>query len=359
MPPRGDGTTSSRHGSPLNLASIVLILGLFGGSEALGQMALGMHPVKPFPAHIARPIKVDIGFYLIDFARINGREETFDIQGYLTASWLDPQLALPAGQHAGEERRFATDELWTPNLEFTNASEQVKIQNEAALVVDDDGRVHQRFRFVGSFAWPMDLRRFPFDSQNLTVLVESFERHTSDLQFVVHEPHVGKMASAFVADWRIHEVTAEVVDARYPTFGRTASRLVVTIPITRQATFYVWRVLMPMTLLVMTSWVVYLFEPASLQPLISTTVSILLNVILFNFSIDFALPKVSYLTFIDFYAVTCLIFMLANMVCVTLIPLTVNKRGVDAARMFQKRALWMLPLAFLTITLTEAWSFLA
>ncbi len=337
---------------------MIFSLGLVGGPEVLGQMTIGAHPMQPFPAHIPRPIKVDIGFYLIDFARINGREETFDLQGYLNASWVDPKLALAPGEHPKEERRFPTDALWTPNSEFTNAAEQVKIQNEAALVVDDDGRVHQRFRFTGKFAWPMDLKRFPFDSQALTIWIESFERQTSDLQFVVNEPHIGRLATAFVADWKIHEVSAKVVDASYPSFGRTATRLVVEIPISRQATFYLWRVLIPMTLLVVTSWLVYLFEPTNFQPLISTTVAILLNVILFNFSIDFALPKVSYLTFIDTYAVTCLVFMLANMVGVTVVHLTCISKGPTAARTIQRRAFWMFPIAFLATTSTEAWFFL-
>jgi len=340
------------------VAVSLVALGLSGGSEVQGQMTVGMHPIQPFPAHIPRPIKVDIGFYLIDFARINGREETFDLQGYLNASWVDPSLALKPGEHSQDERRFPTDALWTPNYEFTNAAEQVKIQNEAALIVDDDGRIHQRFRFTGKFAWPMDLRRFPFDSQDLTILIEPFERQNTDLQFVVNQPHIGRLATAFVADWRIHEVSAKVIDAAYPSFGRTAARLVVEIAISRQATFYFWRVLIPMTLLVMMSWVVYLFEPTNLQPLISTTVAILMNVILFNFSIDFALPKVSYLTFIDAYAVTCLVFMLANMLCVTAIHLACLNKGADAAQVIQRRALSMLPLAFLASILSEAWFFL-
>ena len=274
------------------------------------------------------------------------------------ASWTDPALALPASDTSQEERRYATDALWTPNFEFTNASEQVKIQNEAALTVDRNGKILQRFRFTGNFAWPMDLQRFPFDHQNLTVLLEPFERDSKDIQFVVNKDHLGKLSTAFVTDWKIHEVDAKVVDATYPGFGRTTSRLVVEIAISRLYTFYIWRVLLPMTLLVVTSWVVYHFEPANLQPLISTSVSILLNVILFNFSIDFALPKVSYLTFVDAYAVTCLLFMLVNMFLVTAIHLACVYRTINDARTIQRRASWILPLAFVTITSLEAWFFL-
>ncbi len=180
-----------------------------------------------------------VSWVLDRLARINAARgrESFDLQGYLTASWVDPALARKPDEPRGE-RRFPPETLWTPNYEFTNAVEQVKVQNEAALVVDDRGKITQRFRFVGKFAWPLDLRRFPFDAQTLTVLVEPFERETKDVEFVVNHHHVGRMSTAFLTDWTIRDVAAKVEEAKYPAFSRTNSRLVVEIRIARESTFY-------------------------------------------------------------------------------------------------------------------------
>ena len=361
MPPCANPSTNI--GTPrrtrLRYAVVALALALLAGAGgARAQMTIGIHPRVPFPAHIPRPIRIDIGFYLIDFARIVAREETYDLQGYIVASWTDPQLALKPGEARSEERRFATDALWTPNYEFTNAVEQVKIQNEAALIVDDAGRITQRFRFTGKFSWPLDLRRFPFDKQVLTVVLEPFERESKDVVFNVKPELVGSLSSAFVTDWTIRGVKANATDSGGEAFGRKNSRLVAEIHIERQATFYLWRVLMPLTLLLCTSWVVYRFDPTNLQPLISTTIAILLNVILFNFSIDFALPKVPYLTFIDSYAVTCFFFMIANMFIVTQIHVRCVRDGADAARAVQAKALRALPPTFVALIALEAAYFL-
>jgi hypothetical protein len=355
MPPCADPSTmpAPRYGA----AAVALAL-LAGAGEAGAQMTIGVHPRMPFPAHIPRPIKIDIGFYLIDFARIVAREETYDLQGYIIASWVDPELARKPGDRQGEERRFATDALWAPNYEFTNSVEPVKTQNEAALIVDDDGRITQRFRFAGKFAWPLDLRRFPFDSQTLTVVLEPFEREMKDIVFNVRPELVGSLSSAFVTDWTIRGVDAKATVSDEAAFGRKNSRMVAAIRIERQSTFYIWRILMPLTLLLCTSWVVYRFDPTNLQPLISTTVAILLNVILFNFSIDFALPKVPYLTFIDSYAVTCFFFMIANMFIVTLIHVRCVRVGADAARAIQAKALRFLPPTFVVLIALEAAYFL-
>jgi hypothetical protein len=374
----------------------VLGLAVFGvASQALGQVTtIGAHPRQKFPVHIPRPIKIEMGFYLVDFARINGREETFDIQGYLTASWTDPTLARKPDEPKAE-RRFPPETLWTPNFEFINAAEQVKIQNEAALIVDDDGRITQRFRFVGKFSWPMDLRRFPFDAQALQIHIEPFEREVKDVQFVVNREHIGRLRSAFLSDWIIpgdtlradragapnnpptkDQAAAErarqgikpvdakqgldawVEDVRYQAFDRTNSRLVVQIQIIRKSTFYLWRVLLPLTLLVVTSLVIYRFDPSNLQPPISTTVAILLNVILFNFTIDFALPKVSYPTFIDTYAVTCFLTLVINMHLVTRVHIVFQRDGMDAARLLQRRVMRILPIGFVAAVCAEAIHFL-
>ena len=68
------------------------------------------------------------------------------------------------------------------------------------------------------------------------------------------------MTSAFLTDWTIRDVAAKVEEATYPAFSRTNSRLVAEIRIARESTFYLWRVLLPLTLLVATSWVVYTFD---------------------------------------------------------------------------------------------------
>ncbi len=167
------------------------------------------------------------------------------------------------------------------------------------------------------------------------------------------------MSSAFLTDWTIKDVGARVVAAEYPAQGRTVSRLAAEIRIVRKSTFYLWRILLPLTLLVTTSPVVYRFDPTNLQPLIGTTIAILLNVILFNFSIDFALPKVSYLTFIDSYAVTCFFCMLANMLLVTAVHITCMRRGPEAARALQAKALRGLPLTLVAVLVAGAIYFLA
>src|SRR5207244_435683 len=100
-PTFGGGTreplpSSAMFGVTLAFAALVLMSDT--GAIAADVSPIGAHPKIPFPTSFELPLKISIGLYLVDFSRINGREETFDLQGYLTAKWVDPALASPPGE---------------------------------------------------------------------------------------------------------------------------------------------------------------------------------------------------------------------------------------------------------------------
>ena len=145
---------------------------------------------------------------------------------------------------------------------------------------------------------------------------------------------------------------------RLTSLNQSRSRFTAVIDIRRRSTFYIWRVLLPLILLVAASWGVYWVDPTQLQPQISTVVSILLSIVVFNITIDFALPKVAYLTFIDTHAMISYLFMLASIVTVFRIHHRLNTRGLDAARATQRRAQWAFPSAYAAVFLAEVLRFL-
>ncbi len=307
----------------------------------------------PFPPDAARPMEISVGMILVDFARINAREESFDISGYLSLSWKVPSLAGKG------RRRMLRDDLWAPNIDFVNALEPVRLQNEVAFHVEDDGTVEERIRFSGKFATLLNLRRFPFDEQHLDVLIEPFERSVDDVVFRVEPKRVGRYETAFLSDWDILGVRARVSTNRQSTLDETRSRFVWTIDVRRKSTFYLWRVLTPLILLVVASWGIYWVDPAQLQPQISTAVAILLSIVVFNMTIDFALPKVAYLTFIDSHALMSYVFMLSSIELVIRIHHRLNVKGIEAARRLQRRARVLFPVAYVLVFAIEATFFLA
>lgn len=305
-----------------------------------------------WPGEGGKRIQVSLGIYLIDFARINLREESFDMAGYLDTSWIDPTIALKPEQRKGRVRRFRPGQIWAPALEFVNAVEQVIAEREGDLYVDDDGHVSQRVRFSHKFQSPLQLKRFPFDTQTLSIVVAPFDPFAKDLEFVIDRERVGKLSEASVTDWEIDNVSASLDPFRGAE--PAGKQFVFEVKVSRRYTFYLWRVLLPMTFLVIASWTVFWFEPTNLQPQISTGLAILLSLVTFTYAIDFSLPKVAYLTFIDRYTLTSFAFVLAVIYTVSAIHVMLKAKGEDRAMRLQVRARRVFPVAFVVTALLMA-----
>ena len=199
-------------------------------------------------------------------------------------------------------------------------------------------------RFSHKFQSPLKLERFPFDSQILTIVVTAFDPFARDLDLVIDERSVGKLPEASVTDWEINNVNARVEPVRGE--DPVEKSFLFEVSLSRRYTFYVWRVLLPMTLLVVASWLVFWFEPTNLQPQISTGLAILLSLVTFTYAIDFSLPKVAYLTFIDRYTLTSFSFVLAAIFTVSAIHVILREKGEDRAMRFQVGARRIFPVAF-------------
>jgi hypothetical protein len=103
---------------------------------------------------------------------------------------------------------------------------------------------------------------------------------------------------------------------------------------------------------------VFWFEPTNLQPQISTALGILLSLVTFSFAIDFALPKVAYLTYLDKYALTSFCFVLGAIIAIAVIHVVLSRRGVDRALRLQWWLRRLFPAAYiLTVSSFTIYSF--
>jgi hypothetical protein len=334
---------------------LALLASLHLATSAAAQDLVERPKSIRWPGEGGKTVDISLGIVLVDFARINIREESFDMAGYLDTSWTDPSLALRRGEPAEGVRRFRPGQIWAPELEFVNAVEQVKAEREGDLYVSDDGRVTQRVRFSHKFQSPLNLQRFPFDEQTLKIVVAPFDPFARDLHLVIDEGRVGSLEEASVTDWSIDHVGARIVSA--PGGDAADKRFLFEVKIARRSTYYIWRVLVPMTLLVLASWTVFWFEVKNLQPQISTGLAILLSLVTFNYAIDFSLPKVPYLTFIDRYTLTCFAFVLSDIFVVAAIHVALLRRGEALASRLQRVARWtfvpVLIVAIATLAITS------
>jgi Neurotransmitter-gated ion-channel ligand binding domain len=288
------------------------------------------------PVQDGQPVEVGVGFHIVDFGRITAREESFDVTAHLELRWRDPRLAAGAGD----------GKIWTPKLNFDNAAEAPKPHGDPLIEIDPDGWVTSRSILSGKFSTPLDLRKFPFDAQDLVVRISLFGDQ-SKVRFTPLHESMHMHDDAFITDWSFLNQNYQVKSRQYRPDGDEYSTMEYLVRVKRRSTFYLWRVLLPLTLLSLIPTLVFWFEPTNLQPQISTCMGTLIAMLAFGYSVDFALPKVAYLTMIDRHAMIGFLFATAATIGVAVVHRFVARESVPRALKAQKILRVLYPAAYL------------
>jgi len=283
---------------PRRLAvTLLLALGLAGAARSETAEA-----VSPPPG--PRPMRVEVGFYLLNLVSVDERSETFYADLYLNVHWKDPRLAFSTPAPGDDVRIYQGDtaaarleEIWWPNLEFVNTSTP-EVTNRT-LFVHADGTVDYRMGLSSTFRANLDLRRFPFDRQSLDVRIQSFEGDRRELVFEADPARMGFSEDEDYAGLAIEGIEAETRSSAVTGWSEDFSELVIHVNVTRSPRFYVWTVFVPVSLVLLLSCTIFFVEIHGFHDRVAIALACFLACIATQFAMSFNLPKISYLTPID------------------------------------------------------------
>jgi hypothetical protein len=82
----------------------------------------------------------------------------------------------------------------------------------------------------------------------------------------------------------------------------------IILEIERESSYYVYKIILPIVLILMVCWSVMWITPKELEARLTVTIVCLLSLIAYNFVIDSEIPKLEYLTIMDWIIFTSYIF---------------------------------------------------
>ena len=318
-------------------------------------------PILQPPAENGRPLDVTIALHIVNIAAIDEVSEQFQLDAYLFEWWNDPRLAYTPSGTDDRERNYAFGEIWIPQLEVLNAATP-RTRFDTAIQVAPDGTVTyaERFRVVVSSKFA--LRRFPFDRQTLVVLIHPFLIDHPRIGFKLGD-NAAWTASEFenyssLAQWRLTSVEPRVGMA--PTYGgHTIAEARFAIAVQRRSSFYLWKVFLPLLLMVFLSWAVFWIEAGDLSNQIQVAVTTILTVIAFAFAISATMPRLPYLTYIDAFFLECYIYVFLAVVELMVVHVTHRSEARrDLGLTIRKYSRWVIPASFVVTNLIIAIHFL-
>lgn len=128
--------------------------------------------LRSLPTGRGLPVQVHTAAYVVDLVSIDENEEAFDVTFDLRLTWIDPRLA---GASTDLTQRFhgeaADDELsriWHPQVRLANLVDEPSHQTRG-LSIAPSGNVELLERTTARFSTSLDVTRFPFDRQALSI----------------------------------------------------------------------------------------------------------------------------------------------------------------------------------------------
>ena len=297
------------------------------------------------PDPVGQPTEVAVGFRVIDVTGIEDTSQTITIDYMVSQEWIDQRLT------AFEGCEYSPDEVWTPHIDVVNSG-RLFTRLQKRVEVLNNGRLRQVQRNSGALVFTYDAHRFPFDTQEIVITLLSEENAQEAIVITIDESVTGRNPTAFdIPDWSISDVNAKIVTKHFEILNRNHSAYEFHIPAERRSGFFIWKVIVPLMLIVFMSWTVFWINPSQVGPQISMSATSMLTLIAFQFAMGNMMPRLSYFTVMDRFVTgsTILVFLALIESITTNYLVTVNKESL--ALKIDRFCSWLFPLVFLVFVL--------
>jgi hypothetical protein len=341
---------------------IALAAVLIGGLA--GSAAAAKSPFAAFPAGLdpnalllppptdGGPVKVAVALHVLNLSSIDEVTERFQLTGYLLLKWRDPRLTYQPSGPTDKFRALSPDSVWRPKLVMINVVAP-RHTDEESMRVGPDGVVSFAERFDAVLTSTFHLKSFPFDAQKLEVIIHPFTVQQAFVTFAPNEFTVWTAAEfntySSLESWRFKSITFKMGEAASQFGKNTIAEARFEIAVERRYGFYLWKVFLPLLLMVIVSWSVFWFDPPEVSSQVQIAVTTILTIIAFALAISLTLPRVPYLTFADAFFLICYIFAFLAMLELTAVHIAYRNERRKLATQIRHTARWLVPVAFVAI----------
>jgi hypothetical protein len=180
-----------------------------------------------------------------------------------------------------------------------------------------------RFRFTS----------FDYDAEEIVIKADKEATRVADL--------------INIPDWTIGKASGSVELIDMVELRSLRSIFILEIPATRNSNFYIWKVLVPLSFIVMMSWAVFWINPVKFGPQLGISATSMLTLIAFQFALTGILPKLSYFTTMDklILGSSALVFLSFVESVLTIYLVSIGKES--SAFQVDNICRWLFPVVFM------------
>ncbi|NLF32781.1 MAG: hypothetical protein GX591_18065 [Planctomycetes bacterium] len=219
--------------------------------------------------------------------------------------------------------------------------------------VDADGQVVYRQRYWALFSERMDFQRFPFDRQTLGIRVIAAGYTPEEVRLAESDPAL-RIRSAIAADalppeWRLRGFEVEAGPVVLVPGGLGTPAVEVRIEAVRRWEHFVLKLILPLCLIVVMSWVVFWIDPMELETNSAVAVTSVLTIIAYRFSVSESLSRVPYATRLDAFVGVATIMVFLTVIQVVYATALAKASSKAAALRVDRLCRVAFPVAFVLL----------
>ncbi len=342
------------------LATLILLV--FSLLTARAEPGAGdVHALHHSPP--AAPTVVEIGLYLVGLTQVapaSAPFPTFDAEVLLSARWHDPRLAFdpemigtPVEVFQGAAAEVVLERIWSPELMFENEEGSRAIEHRELDITAAGDVTYKERSHVHAHA-DVNLRRFPFDTQHFELRIAPFAWDHRHVVLAVDAAHTGHDPGYRNLEWVVQGVTTQVADTQRMRLEDPVSVLTATISAERLSGFYLYKLIVPLAVIVMFTWSAFWMTAEPSGGRMQRTFVALLTVVAFHHIVAGHLPRIAYLTFLDAVVYACFAAVGATLLTIVRIHNLDHTGHGEQARRLERRARWLQPAGF-ALTLVALW----
>ena len=187
-----------------------------------------------------------------------------------------------------------------------------------SVEIQPDGTVIYRQKIWGRFSQPLKLQDFPFDQQQLSIQLVCPGLSESDVSMVSLKNKAGR-SSTIAQQFSLPDFDVVSWEAEPRSYFPMQGKLGVAgyemrITVQRQPTYYILKVIIPLCLIVIMSWLPRWVDPEQTGTNIGISTSSFLTLVAYLFAITVLLPRVSYITRIDRFILLSTLTVFAGLI---------------------------------------------
>lgn len=250
--------------------------------------------------------KAYVGVFLMNVYDMDYAANSFYADFYLWMKWkgdIDPMADMEFANYV---------EKWGFTRELLNDT----------LIVLSDGYKYNIMRVEGRFYYPFKLDRYPLDTQALKIQIENSMYNTNDLVYLQDTSKSGISNVLKIPGWDIEGLSADENVNEYATnFGdpdvpvnEPYSNLTFKLHISRPMSFFLWKLLLPLLVVMISSLGTMLIYPEFIDARISLPIGALLSAVFLQQSYTSSLPDVGYMILMDKIYVLCYVLIISGLI---------------------------------------------